>query len=902
MVHLKGRLRPVLDFLADKAWRGARADQAGQFLVQPSGLVPGKSPESLHESLAALYRHAKRWAPGLEVPSFVPPVRIEVLDSAGKFRVDEENDASIAISTEHVGDDEAILLILSHEACHDILRQSQLNHRDDVELDELTTDLAMFICGFGELVLRGHSRIGHGGGGRLQKRTRSRKPRSRVHLGYLNAVEYQEAFDHVLSLRAANGLPGRFNLTELVVNEPAQPLSPKEEGGNGKIELNCGEAMCKRSFRAPLRREGKPWPVKCPACGVFLYPVDVLEHAAPSEFEPKLAELRLWSDGHLVECTSATLSELADPIEARAPAPLDPAALLAAILEDAPPVKDPRVPLQDPEPPVPSQSSAPRLPWQRRAVLAPLKRPEPPSRAAKMGMSEESEWIQLDEKMARRQGLPALIPVPKSELEGIAEEGFSVDLCRQWANDFLLNSEAGKSGVWRKKNGAIVSSLEAFVDKGPLWEKAQTAFAENDYNRAITRLKRIVSMDPDDHAARLDLASALAITGDYPGALKAFKAIRKTFEGDPDYHVDLGQVHLALDDRESALNEMTHALEARPDCQAALDAMAQMGILAVAEYLSGRRAEAVAKAEEKARAIAAAKAEEVARAIAAAKAEGKVRLDALAKIQTAMTHTDASPRSPDGIDPPKVVPGMLNMARLPDLNGRQRQQIMERGKKTLAEEREKARTAGSIQEKAPTRATEIEALLALVDLEPEGPTREKVLTGAVFDEALGKTKEDAARMQEKALAEAVAKAEKARAEAAVEAEKAARTQEKALAEAAAKEKACAEVAAKAEKARAEAAAEAEKATRIQEGSRAEAVAEAAERARDEVAARTKEIARDDTLAKTKENVARVKETTVHETAAKAKEKARRVRHALLLVAALIIAVALAILGKRTLAY
>src|SRR5215212_2566880 len=190
-------------------------------------------------------------------------------------------------------------------------------------------------------------------------------------------------------------------------------------------------------------------------------------------------------------------------------------------------------------------------------------------------MSDQGEWmlLGLDEKMARRQGLPARIPVPKADFEGMADKGLSIDQCRAWIKDFLTNSEASKSGVWRKQNAALVSSLEAFIDKAPLWERAQKAFAEGDFERAITTLKRITSMDPEDHAARQNLASALANIGDYAGALKAFSAIRATFEGDADYHVALGQVQLARKDRDAALNEMVLALEAEPDCQAALDVM-----------------------------------------------------------------------------------------------------------------------------------------------------------------------------------------------------------------------------------------------------------------------------------------------------------------------------------------
>ncbi|CAN93181.1 hypothetical protein sce3022 [Sorangium cellulosum So ce56] len=196
-------------------------------------------------------------------------------------------------------------------------------------------------------------------------------------------------------------------------------------------------------------------------------------------------------------------------------------------------------------------------------------------------MSEQSDWvlIGLDETTARRQGIPARMPVPRGEFEGLADKGLSIDAARKWIKDFLTNSEPGKSGVWRKQNSTLVSQFEAFLDKAPVWERAQKAFGERDYEKAISALKRIITMDPDDHAARLNLASAQANMGDHPAALKSFQAIRKTFQGDADYHVAVGQVHLAMQKKDAALDEMVLALEAKPDCQPALDAMVQLGVL-----------------------------------------------------------------------------------------------------------------------------------------------------------------------------------------------------------------------------------------------------------------------------------------------------------------------------------
>jgi tetratricopeptide (TPR) repeat protein len=200
---------------------------------------------------------------------------------------------------------------------------------------------------------------------------------------------------------------------------------------------------------------------------------------------------------------------------------------------------------------------------------------------SKESAGDEGGWLMIgmDEKMARRQGLPAQVPIPKAEFEGLADKGLNIDRARKWVKDFLATSPAGQDATWRRRNSSLVTSLESFVDNAPLWEKAQKAFAENDFEKAVSVLKRITIMNADDHAAKLNLASALANIGDFDGALKNFKAIRKTFEGDADYHVGVGHVYLRLQDKDQALNEMVLALEAKPDCQPALEALLQLGVL-----------------------------------------------------------------------------------------------------------------------------------------------------------------------------------------------------------------------------------------------------------------------------------------------------------------------------------
>ena len=193
----------------------------------------------------------------------------------------------------------------------------------------------------------------------------------------------------------------------------------------------------------------------------------------------------------------------------------------------------------------------------------------------------DTEWVMigLDEKMAKRQGLPFQIPVPKPEFEGLADKGLASDKARKWVSDFINTSEVGKDSGWRKKNNKLFIALQNFVDKGPLMDKAQKAFAENDFEKAISSLKRITVMDDDDHAAKLNLASAYANQANYEGALKLFKACRATFEGDPDFHMAVGQVYVATHKNDEAVGEMVLALEAKPDHQGALDTLTKLGVL-----------------------------------------------------------------------------------------------------------------------------------------------------------------------------------------------------------------------------------------------------------------------------------------------------------------------------------
>lgn len=195
--------------------------------------------------------------------------------------------------------------------------------------------------------------------------------------------------------------------------------------------------------------------------------------------------------------------------------------------------------------------------------------------------ADDDEWllINIDQIVARRQGIPEQVPVPKSRFEGLAETGLNAKEARKWISDFLNNSEVGKNTTWRKKNRTVVVQMEAFCDTGPLWDKAQKAFAENNFEVAISTLKRITVQNEHDHSAKLNLASAYANTGQFEPAQKLFKAIYPTYKGDAEFHVAVGHVCLKMQDKDGATNEFVSALEAKPDHQGALDALTQLGVL-----------------------------------------------------------------------------------------------------------------------------------------------------------------------------------------------------------------------------------------------------------------------------------------------------------------------------------
>lgn len=192
-------------------------------------------------------------------------------------------------------------------------------------------------------------------------------------------------------------------------------------------------------------------------------------------------------------------------------------------------------------------------------------------------MSDDNAWamLQLDEKQARRSGMPPQVPVKKKDFDAVADGGLTAALARKWIAAFL--GEAGPA--WRGQNAPLAARYDAYVGKATFVDRAEAAMKKGDHDTAIGAFNMITRLDKEDHGARMNLAVALMRKSDYAGALAQLVAIEDTFEGDPDYHCMRGQVLANTEDNDGALEQFVLALEADPTSKTAMEALVRMGAL-----------------------------------------------------------------------------------------------------------------------------------------------------------------------------------------------------------------------------------------------------------------------------------------------------------------------------------
>ena len=202
-------------------------------------------------------------------------------------------------------------------------------------------------------------------------------------------------------------------------------------------------------------------------------------------------------------------------------------------------------------------------------------------------MSDDATWVflQLDEKQARRSGMPMQVPIKKKDADLVAEGGLTAAIARTSIAAF--QHEVPPS--WRAQNAGLAARFDAYVGKAMYTDRADAAIKKDDPAATIAALSMVARLDKEDHGARMNLAVAYAKKGELAAALKELVAVETTFEGDADYHNMRGQVLLSSEDLDGALEQYVLALEANPESKAALEALVKMGAL-VAVYEDPRDA------------------------------------------------------------------------------------------------------------------------------------------------------------------------------------------------------------------------------------------------------------------------------------------------------------------------
>src|SRR5262245_14823604 len=110
---------------------------------------------------------------------------------------------------------------------------------------------------------------------------------------------------HTLAMAAIAGKPILSGMAAAKKSKRgSKKRAVKRAVASEAIALRCGEALCKSPIDPELARRAK-WPLECPACGIALYPIDVLESSA--ELAPDHACLMVLDDGKLRDCTSVDL-------------------------------------------------------------------------------------------------------------------------------------------------------------------------------------------------------------------------------------------------------------------------------------------------------------------------------------------------------------------------------------------------------------------------------------------------------------------------------------------------------------------------------------------------------------------------------------------------------------------
>jgi tetratricopeptide (TPR) repeat protein len=153
------------------------------------------------------------------------------------------------------------------------------------------------------------------------------------------------------------------------------------------------------------------------------------------------------------------------------------------------------------------------------------------------------------------------------EVENSEVARFTVDFSSPLKIDYRQDIEF----QWREKPGAFKAGVVSGADKynrpaktAPIFSKATEALEKKNYDQAISLLRQIVEIDPEDFLAWEALGTAYFIQKSFEEAEKAYtQALKKK----PDYLValiKLGRLRIAQKNLNGAIEVLTQAVKTQP--------------------------------------------------------------------------------------------------------------------------------------------------------------------------------------------------------------------------------------------------------------------------------------------------------------------------------------------------
>jgi tetratricopeptide (TPR) repeat protein len=180
-----------------------------------------------------------------------------------------------------------------------------------------------------------------------------------------------------------------------------------------------------------------------------------------------------------------------------------------------------------------------------------------------------ADWVvvELEPAGAARSGLPPRLAVPRE----VAERSDPIERVRaaEWAKVFV----AGHS------DHELAPTLLAMSTAEPYRRLGERLIREERFDEAAPALARAIELTPFDAASRFNLAVALRRADEPELALSALEEAEWAYGGESAYHVLLGRVWEALDERMRAVLAYERALELAPGDGFVLERLEHLGAL-----------------------------------------------------------------------------------------------------------------------------------------------------------------------------------------------------------------------------------------------------------------------------------------------------------------------------------